>query len=136
MYQESRILDEFEELNYKVYDTQKYCIFSIPNFSNIPCFAVIVDENKISRISLLEPKYIECEYENYILTKDEIEDVIKILNSSANDNLFKKEYTVWRILLIEQNRELNNEIDNYININEDLSMPDYLKLLEGGNKNG
>ena len=134
MYQESRVLDEMDELNYKVYINEKYTIFSIPNFTNNPCFAVFIGDNEdVARISLLEPKYVECEYENYRLNKEDIKEILHILSISANDLLFKKDLTVWQILLIEQNRELEGEVDNngnpFPHIDENLPIPDYYQLL-------
>ena len=132
MYQESRVLDEMNELNGKVYRNDKYVIFSVPNFTNNPCFAVFIGDDKISRISLLEPKYMECEYENYKLTKNEIKDILHILSLPSN-TFFDDKYSTWEILLSEQNWELKGATDNngnpFPHIDENLPIPDYYQLL-------
>ena len=77
-----------------------------------------------ARISMLEPRYIECEYENSYLSKYELNIMIQALNLPSD---YESNITGWKYLIKETNRIY--EIENYPKrIPLDLPMPDYSLL--------
>ena len=134
MYKRSNVLKEDEDGAYSalLYRDNKYILISTPNTSHNPCFTFIINEECVSRISLLEPKYVECEYENYKLTKDEISVMIYILRKRPNVFYNESDLIIWKRLLKEQNFELEGMTDdqgNPFHIDENLPIPDYYQLL-------
>ena len=67
----------------------------------------LIDVSRI-RISMLEPEYISCDCQNYILNNDDIDTIIEALVSKREPNLLKYghneyPYTVWDVLVYESN---------------------------------
>ena len=95
--------------------------------------------NKMCRISLLEPKYLNLEGEDLILNKEQKIRLIDILNSPyMNDlsetvwsqllglyNFFHKEFDIDQLLY-----DPEYKAPNFDHIDECLPMPDYTKLGE------
>lgn len=78
-------------------------------------------------ISLFEPKYIrlplEREEREWILSEEEKQELMKILRKQ--DRLQCKKRKIWQAILQDYNWELNEKV-----VQEDLPMPDYMKLPE------
>ena len=131
MFNISKKLKEASEVLDVLYTSNNMSIYSIPNDSKdkILCFGVKIYKkkgsynNKYCRISMTEPKYIGAEGEDLVLNKEQIEQIIKILESPYNDT----EYTNWQVLIIWQNWVHENTND-WVEL-EYFNMPDYRKLL-------
>ena len=83
----SLILNECADImECQVYSDNTMRITTMPTFDNDICmFKVYKTTNDnnfigISRISMKEPKYIDSEYSNYILSKNEVQNLIKALS--------------------------------------------------------
>lgn len=136
MFVVSRILDEFDtSVMSNVYRDNNMEITSIPNWGpqKILCFSVKIfpdgidnwNNHKFCRISMTEPKYIGVEGEDLILSKQEIDKLIRILNEKNRRNSM----TNWEYLIYEQNWEHAEYDDEWENI-DTLPIPDYTKLSE------
>ena len=134
MFNLSKKLEEYSENLSPIYTDDHMNIYSIPNYSKdkILCFGVEIFKNKdrqfinnkYCRISMTDHKYIGAEGEDLVLNKEQIEQVIKALNS--NHSIFKNS-TCWETLIFFQNKEHEYE-DDWIEL-EYFNMPDYRKLL-------
>ena len=128
MYTVSVTLNEMTDFQVTLYDDGELRVLSIPNLSeSIICFGIIKND-KYCRLSMKEPSYINAEGEDLVLTKEDIDRLMDILNKPSTSNLFKREYTVWELLISEQNEELRNEISGWFV--GDLSIPNYYELLK------
>lgn len=124
----------YEEI---VYEDSDYTITSMINIKEpfIPYFRLYY-QDKMCRISLLEPKYLCLEGEDLILNKEQKIRLIEILKSQTNgDNISN-----WDMIISLYNRfhhdyeHYNNE--DFIRLKENmilpnLIIPDYTKLPGG-----
>lgn len=86
----------------------------------------------IIRISLYEPKYIDCEIQSSILTKDQLYRFISHLNEPRPSLRFRYDdneypFTIWQMIIEETNRtyEVSNSKKR---IPKDILIPDYSQL--------
>ena len=98
-------------------DFRACCIY---NEIETPYFVVfnshfISYDSKICRISMLEPVYIESEYNSMILTEEQCNELYSLLTENNNE--------LWKKLIYY----VNNEID-HIQYDLNLPVPDYRKL--------
>ena len=127
----------YEEI---VYEDSDYTITSMINIKEpfIPYFRLYY-QDKMCRISLLEPKYLGLEGEDLILNKEQKIRLIEILNSPYIDdpletvwsqllglyNFFHKEFDIDQLLY-----DPEYKAPNFDPIDENVTMPDYEKLGE------
>lgn len=86
----------------------------------------------VARISMKEPKYIDCEVDNYILSKEDIKEFIEALKSDRMSLPYRYDdeeypYTTWQ-LIIEELNFIYKMIELNKLIPRDLPMPDYTLL--------
>ena len=87
------------------------------------------DNGKFCRVSILEPKYIGAEGEDLILSKEDIDKIIYILNSPNRRELFGN-IRNWEYIINHINEEHSYDEDyKWINLPKDLPIPDYYQLL-------
>lgn len=134
----SRVLNECIELESVVYNKELY-ITCCPSFDNdLYILKVYKCKNQstkgldflgISRISMIEPIYLDSEFDNYILSKSDISLLISILNGpiAFEGGCYESKATnVWQQLIEEYNFAMDGESDKKLSI--DLPIPDYSKL--------
>lgn len=135
----SLILNECADImECQVYSDSTIRIATMPTFDNDICmFKVYKTTNDnnfigISRISMLEPKYIDSEYPNYLLSKKDIQTIIKAL--SCQGEFIPYRYTIetfpktaWELMIKELNHEYSRE-QNHELVPDNLPMPDYSLL--------
>ena len=93
----------------------------------------IWEKCKIAYISLLEPKYIPvCRKNNWILSNEEVDELIKWLNEEIHYLVPKR--TVYQNCLDVYNSEQNLKENDKDYLPMTLPMPDYNKLKEYNNK--
>ena len=92
-----------------------------------------LEKKEVARISMLEPKYIDCDIPNSILSTGELFEFLRAIPGlrSMPNNIgalsYKYPYTVWDALINEANEQYENfGISKRIPIN--LPIPDYSKL--------
>ena len=125
----------YEEI---VYEDSDYTITSMINIKEpfIPYFRLYY-QDKMCRISLLEPKYLGLEGEDLILDHNQKIRLIEILKSQTDgDNISNWEMIISLYNRFHSDYAVNISDDNYFELKEnmilpDLIMPDYTKLPGG-----
>lgn len=88
------------------------------------------DLGKFCRISMIEPRYIGAEGEDLILSEEDIDKLMLILNS-PNRRDFCGYIRNWNYIINHLNEEHeDDEVYDWSKIPEDLPIPDYYKLLD------
>jgi len=119
MFQVSKILEEYTEIMGVVYSDNNYLIVEAPNFTERHAIAITrKSDMKFCRISIFEPKYIGAEGEDLVLTKEDLDYIIPIINKN------------WTRILGNMNDQFLGD-DDIKDIDENLSMPNYYNLLKG-----
>lgn len=119
MFEPSVILKENTSIMGVVYRDEKYLVTEMPNFSQHHAIGITNRlDDRFCRISIYEPKYIGAEGENYILSEDEINDIIQIISKN------------WHRILVNMNDQFRYD-DEIKEIDVNLPMPNYLELLKG-----
>lgn len=87
---------------------------------------------KCCRVSLLNPEYInptDCDIDSWILSKEEKDDLVKILTSKNTTNIFPGiASTIWECIIRGYNFELYCRTGIQESIPYNQKMPDYMKL--------
>ena len=127
----SKQLGETEEEN-RVYEDDEMIIYAVTpghlfwqHSLYIKVFTKKYNTNEfknISRISMLKPEYVNCEYKNTILSNKQIDHLILALNLLLEDD----DITTWK-LIIKTNNFLRRIITNQFcdPIPYDLPIPNY-----------
>ncbi len=126
---QSKRLKEFNPIEeYIVYDSDKLRVVSDPTFSDIHILKIYVyDNNKTlytTRISMEEPIYIDSEFDNHILTNDELNEFINCLKLSRINDQDCSIYSVWD-MIIDKCNDCYKRSDINKRIPLDLPIPDY-----------
>lgn len=105
---------------YTVYTGKNFRICAIENEIDIPYFGIfnsksMTYDTKVCRISMVEPVYMNSEYNSMVLTEEQCNELYSIFTENNNE--------VWKKLIYC----LNNEID-HIQYDLNLPVPDYRKL--------
>lgn len=91
--------------------------------------------SKVTRLSMLKPEYMECEYPNVKLSKEQLNHLIKALNvwRDGDDCEFDDNITIWQLIILANNvyRRMDDEsMERIEEIPKDLPIPDYTVLAE------
>lgn len=117
-----------------IYQKDKMKVLLVPNYSEKSLrYFWIIKQNKFCRISMMEPVYMNFPDENLILTKEEINELIKTLNTTYTGELNWNKGNVYKRnwdFLISQLNETQEFYENlkWIKIPKDLPIPDYTLL--------
>lgn len=135
-YHESKELGEDYNISFPIgyypdYNMELYCIVTEKNPHIILYHGSISNADKCTRISLLSTEYIiasDSDIDNWVLTKEEKDKLISILQSRSSMSLLSRyNLSVWEYII----KLYNNEME-YINeskiIPNDSQIPDYTKL--------
>ena len=138
----SRNLKETQEES-RVYLDDELEIFAVtPSFKewkdNLYIKIFTKDDNgefsKVTRLSMLKPEYMECEFPNTKLSKDQLNHLIKALNvlRDGDDCEFDDNITIWQLIILENNtyRKLDDSYKFIEEVPKDLPIPDYIVLAE------
>ena len=136
-----KLKEDSESWFSEVYLKDGLAINILPNWSDerILCFWVIkfIDNNiKYCRISMTEAKYIGEPDENLILSKEDVNELIKVLTTNYtgtlrwNDDMKFKRNWDYMITQLNTDHEYTypNENLKWVNISKDLPIPDYTLL--------
>lgn len=134
-YHTSLDLVEFEWRAVPIITKGKFSIWIFPS-GQYPHMNIyegnITLSKKCCRLSLLEPKYLhptDCDIHNWILSKEEKDDLVKLLTSKNTTNIFPGiASTIWECIIRGYNFELYCRTGIQESIPYNQKMPDYMKL--------
>lgn len=134
-YHTSLDLIEFEWRAVPIINKGKFSIWIFPS-GQYPHMNIyegnITLSKKCSRVSLINPEYIfpkDCDIDNWILSKEEKDDLIKLLTSKNTTNIFPGiASTIWECIIRGYNFELYCRTGIQESIPYNQKMPDYMKL--------
>ena len=136
----SKELHEYEDVNITVlaFDYNgKWFINCYPPEYGEPYFIVYdgsLDQHKRkARISIKEPKYINCSDDptpEWIMSSDDISELISIMKTNVKD-IYKGsvfDMTLWEFMLMRYKNEMDEWAHFEFDVPLDYPMPDYTKL--------
>ena len=135
----SSLLNECADImESQVYSDNITKIATMPTFDNDLCMFKVYRTSlnneflSVTRISMKEPKYIDSEYQNYILSKNDVQNLIKALSGPGEfipyrytkENMPK---STWDLMIKELNHEYSYDLNHEL-VPDNLPMPDYSLL--------